>query len=307
MKPTVLVATMLCFVSPLLVSAQNGQVGPVFQVTSVKPSAPSNAWPRPNATLEWRPGRFTATRMILPFLIADAYNIPRYRIEGGPAWMQSEQFDITATFTEGAGRDDRRAMLRTLLRDRFALAAHTDTRETRVYNLVMAREDRRFGPRLTRPDDTVDCQRIQAARRDANPKAPYAAKDFFAAFENGPDISGPICDSNSVRRFLPGGGSADTAWGSKQPIAHLAEYLTSVVERPVLDRTGLTGEFDYRLEHSRPSLSTPTGADPDAPQPRNVGPPLFTALQEQLGLKLEAAEGSVEFLIIDRVQRPTPN
>lgn len=307
MKPTVLVATMLSLVSPLFAGPQNARLEPVFQVASVKPSAPSNSWPRPNATLEWRPGRFTATRLTLPFLIADAYNIPRYRIEGAPGWMQSEQFDITATFAEGAGPDVRRAMSQALLRDRFAFAAHTDKRETRVYNLVMAREERRFGPRLTRPDDTVDCARIQAARRDANPKAPYAAKDFLAAFENGPDISGPICDSNSVRRFFPGGGSADTAWGSRQPIAYLAEYLTSVVERPVLDRTGLTGEFDFRLEHSRPSLSTPTGADADTPQLRNVGPPLFTALQEQLGLKLEAAEGPVEFLIIDRVQRPTPN
>ncbi|MGH9240642.1 MAG: TIGR03435 family protein [Vicinamibacterales bacterium] len=307
MKPTVLVATMLSLVSPLFAGPQNARLEPVFQVASVKPSAPSNSWPRPNATLEWRPGRFTATRLTLPFLIADAYHIPRYRIEGAPGWMQSEQFDITATFAEGAGPDVRRAMSQALLRDRFAFAAHTDKRETRVYNLVMAREERRFGPRLTRPDDTVDCARIQAARRDANPKAPYAAKDFLAAFENGPDISGPICDSNSVRRFFPGGGSADTAWGSRQPIAYLAEYLTSVVERPVLDRTGLTGEFDFRLEHSRPSLSTPTGADADTPQLRNVGPPLFTALQEQLGLKLEAAEGPVEFLIIDRVQRPTPN
>jgi uncharacterized protein (TIGR03435 family) len=198
-------------------------------------------------------------------------------------------------------------MLRALLRERFGFFAHREERETKVYNLVLAREDGRLGPRLRRPDDAVNCESIQAARREANPKLPYAAGGLLALFQNGPDLNGPICDTNSVKRFLPGGGYTETTWASRRPLAYLAEYLTGVLDRPVLDRTGLTGEFDLLLEHSQPSLTTSPSTDTNVPQVRNVGPTLFTALEEQLGLKLSTARGPIEFLIIDGVQRPTPN
>lgn len=307
MKRAVLWTVTLGLFSSLPSMAQNEPPGPVFEVASVRPSPTTTAFPRPSSTLEWSSRRFTASRLALPFLISEAYDLPRYRIEGGPGWMQSEEFDIAATFAGGDGRDQRRAMLRALLRERFGFVAHLEERETRVYELVLAREDGRLGPRLTRPDNAVDCESLQAARRKANPKLPYSSGGFLGVFQNGPDLNGPICDTNAVKRFLPGGGYTETMWASRRPLPYLAEYLTSVLDRPVVDRTGLTGEFDLRLEHSQSSLTTPSSTDPNVPQVRNVGPPLFTAVEEQLGLKLQSARGPVEFLIIDRVQRPTAN
>jgi uncharacterized protein (TIGR03435 family) len=162
-------------------------------------------------------------------------------------------------------------MVRTLLADRFKLAVHHETRELPIYALLLARNDGRLGPKL-QPSTCV------AGRRP-----PGDATAQPCGFRPGPGI------------FVSGG----------VPIAMLATFVSSAVRRSVVDRTGLDGNFDIDL-HWLPDNS-PLGPQPDTPPPDPGGPSIFTALQEQLGLKLESTRGPVDVLVIDHVEQPTPD
>jgi uncharacterized protein (TIGR03435 family) len=177
---------------------------------------------------------------------------------------------------------------------------HEEVRDAPVYELVLAREDGRFGPGLTRPDDSIDCEQVEVDRRA------YIAKRSRQFRENAsllPD--GPTCGNLSSSRPTVDGGT-QAAWAAgAEPVATLVRYLAPQVRRPVIDRTGLTGEFDFRLEYIEPGLGT-SQAGADRPTPFDA-PALVVALEEQLGLKLEDARGPVPVLVIDEVQRPDPN
>jgi uncharacterized protein (TIGR03435 family) len=307
MKRTRLLVLLLGIAGPICVNGQAAE--PAFEVASVRPAAVSNQPFGRVSILKWEPERFVAQRITMIALIGEAYDVPQRLIDGGPQWIKSEEFDITATYSNRVGRDERLAMLRAFLRDRFGLMLRRQIRDAQVYELVLARDDGRVGPRLRRPDDTVDCEAVLSARRKASPVGPnYAARGLASVLENGPDLTGPVCDSDAVYRGLPGGGYARSWWASRKPMSYLAEYLSSVAERPVLDHTGLRGEFDMVLEHSPQPLTTPPTDQPSSDiQIRNIGPSLFIALEEQLGLTLRSTRGPVEFFVIDSVQRPTPN
>lgn len=184
------------------------------------------------------------------------------RVTGAPEWVQNERFDITATLPEGATPRDVPARLRTLLAERFSLVVRRETRNAPAYALVMAQGVGRFGPRLRR--STVDCAAEQkAGRQNAHCQTQV--------------------DSNIQIRG--------------QGMATLARLLPSFTQRPVVDRTGLTGVFDVDLEI--PPQSTSAGTD--------TGGGIFTAISEQLGLKLESTQAPLEFIVVERVERPTAN
>lgn len=235
-------------------------------------------------------GRFTATNTPLRALIRLAYGsdtllLPNEQIVGGPGWIDSDRFDIVAKAAGEVGPDPaiaRRqlyAMLRTLLEDRFKLKAHMESRELPIFFLVIAKKDGTLGPQLTR--STLDC----------SPGAP--------------DTQGPKrrCGITS-----PGPGVVIVGGAT---ISQLAAFLqlSPAVARIVRDRTGLTGAFDLRLEYVPPLLLGPNPgsvvANPAADT--GSGPTLLTALQEQLGLKLEPAKGPVDVLVIDHVEALTPD
>jgi uncharacterized protein (TIGR03435 family) len=178
------------------------------------------------------------------------------------------------------------AMLRTLLKDRFRLAAHNETRELPAYALVMTRSDNAFGPRLRRSEvSEVDCAARRAAIRRREQVAPQQPG------------RPPVCGSG---RTVPGKISA-VGW----PMEQLVNALTPFAGRVVLERTGLSGLFDVDLEWTPDQLPR---QPPDDPEPLRIdpnGPSLFTALQEQLGLKLESTRGPVEVLVIDRAEKPS--
>ena len=209
-------------------------------------------------------------------LILFAHDIQRPYLIGLPGWAENERFDIVARAggvaqTLPAGGNVEWLMLRKLLEDRFKLTAHAETREMQVYALVMARRDGRLGPQLRRSQ--VDCT--------STPPAPPAA--------NGGGQ--PPC----ARRNGPGFTAA-----VGQPISAFLFFLTGQVQRAVVDRTGLTGTWDIELTFSPDGFSDPA-------TPQNSGPSLFTALQEQLGLRLEPSSGPVQVLVVDRIERPTEN
>jgi uncharacterized protein (TIGR03435 family) len=259
----------------------------VFEVASVKPNQSGELGIRMQI-----PGtdRFTATNVPVRELIRMAYDTQDVRLVGGPDWIRSERFDIVAKSEQPfpawgpAGPPmPLLLMLRALLADRFGLVIHQETRELPVYALVLAREDRRFGPDLNA--SKLDCASQARAGRAGPPPGPPA------------NPAEPTCGMRIAPGQMVIGGT---------PISQLASVLSQFVQRVVLDRTQLTGPFDLRLSWTperMPQGTPPPGAPPLPPVDPN-GPSLFAALQEQLGLKLESTRAPLEVLVIDRVDRP---
>jgi uncharacterized protein (TIGR03435 family) len=269
-------------VTPLLQTAAE----PSFEVASVKPNkgdGPTESGTQPG-------GRVAMVNVPLRFLIRSAYQIQDDQIVDAPAWIASEHFDVLAKAandfpppTAGAP-GPLPAMMRTLLAERFKLSVHRETREFPAYALRLARRDGRLGPSL-HPSAT-DCVAAAAARARGAQPAPA------------PD-GRPQCGVRAAGGRMMAGAI---------PLPQLAAWLSSTVQRVVLDRTGLTGNFDLELrwtpertgQGTPPPATPPATADPDAPS-------IFTALQEQLGLRLESIRNPVEVLVIDHVERPTPD
>jgi len=253
---------------------------PKFEVTSVKKSGPT---PQMGMMFGLRPnGRF-AMEMPVGALITLAYGIHRFQLIGGPAWLNTDRFTINAVEEDlpipptVPGTPTRMQLLvRSLLQERFALVIHNETRELPLSYLVLAREDRKLGDRL-RPS-TVDCsaylaERAKAAKEGAPPTPPVPSKP------------GEILPCT-----LMGGFGRITA-GSAQ-MSNVASMLGNMLGRPIYDRTNLTGSFDIQLEYTPDQMpQLPPGATlpPGLTMPSPDGPSLSTALQEQLGLKLENA------------------
>ena len=220
-----------------------------------------------SASTSGRAGTFTAINTRLLALIARAYRLREFQVTG-PDWINAERFDINARAPEGATSADNAIMLRTLLVERFKLMAHTEMREQPIYALVVARSDGRLGPRIK--PSTLDC-----------PSQPASSRCGL--------------DSNV-------GDAVGKLTGTGQTPQNIAAALGNVgLSRLVVDRTGLMGGFDFELQWTADTGRPAAGTSPsDAPS-------IFTALQEQLGLKLEAQRGPVEFLVIDSIGRPTPD
>jgi uncharacterized protein (TIGR03435 family) len=267
-----------------------------FEVASVRP----NELGSQSQLSESRSGRFTARYVTLEGLIRSAYGkeelpLTEHEVEGGPTWLYEDRFDVLATMpgTPDSPRGTFPAtvltMLRNLLEERFHLKAHFETREEPLFALVLAREDGTLGPDLRRR--TLPCTAV-------------AVRDRLELFA--PPSSNPrrMCGGRTGPGMLMGTGLTMTNLVSALSQARLVPG----VGRVVVDRTGLTGTFDVDLQWT---MATPLTGDTQgaAPAPSidaNV-PSLFTALQEQLGLKLVSTKGLVEVLVIDHVEQPTPN
>jgi uncharacterized protein (TIGR03435 family) len=219
-------------------------------------------------------GRYAIGGFTLAALIRSAYRVQEFQIVGGPDWMSSDRFNVEATYAEAPGVPSRTdLMLRTLLTERFKLAVHNETRERPVYALVLARADRRFGPQLQK--SAGDCA---TAKGDA------------------------ACGSSVGPGFIRSRG---------RTMAQLAESLSqltntgSSLNRLIVDRTGLEGQYDVTLKFTPDNI--PGGTVPGFPAVDPNGPSIFTALQEQLGLKLDSQRAPVNVLVVDRAERPTEN
>ena len=239
-------------------------------------------------------GRIIMNNLSLRSLILGAFGLQPQQLAGGPDWIDSARFDITAqasgelAVTEPGTVGPMNLMMQRMLADRFQLAVHTERRELPIYALTMARSDRRLGPRIRTA--AIDCQAVmnammKQAQAGGAPPAPAQRPD-----------GGPGCGMRL------GPGSQLTAGGTS--MAALARLLANPVGRLVLDRTGLTGGFDFDVEFA---VDPAALAGAGAPAADANAPSIFTALEEQLGLKLQAERAPVEVLVIDRVERPTEN
>lgn len=262
------------FLAPVLVcfaTALFAQSDPSFDVASIKRNPSLNDYggggPRPG-------GRYRLSNMPARSIISVAWNVPTDRVLGGPDWASTDRYDLDATMKENATQDDMRAMLRSLLRERFMLAAHVEQRNLPVYNLTRARPGERLGPGLE--PSAFDCNDPAARKRDTT--AALAARNGRM-----------LCGFTVNEGVLDAGGTT---------METFAQLLTFQVGRPVIDRTKLTGGYNVLLKWT-PTLGT------DAPVGDAVS--IFTAMQEQLGLRLESGAAPLDVVVIDRIERPSAN
>jgi uncharacterized protein (TIGR03435 family) len=244
------------------------------------------------------PGRFDST-VPVAILLRQALQKPDYQIVGAPGWMDTERYSITAKAPEGAPPAAISVMLVNLLKDRFQLATHLETREQPIFNLVFARADGRLGPDLKAT--SAECQAIMVERIAAAKAA--AGRGGPPALPSMPGPNDPLpC---GFGRLLPGSVAV-----SGRTLAQFVSVLSDLARRPVIDKTGLTGMYDFALKFAPETAGAPgpfammpggptlPPVDPDAPS-------FVTAVQEQLGLKLESARGPVEVVVIDKFEKPT--
>jgi uncharacterized protein (TIGR03435 family) len=255
-----------------------------YEVVSIKPNNSSNRGNRQNA-----PDGFTETNVPLQILVLRAFGIQEFQLAGAPSWISSERFDIDAKMDttvadafQKLNPDDQRIarqqMLQAVLADRLGMTFHREDRMFQVYSLMIGKK----GPKLheAKPGDTY----------------PNGIK-----YPNGGGGAGAI-----MMRMSP---EAHILTAQAVPIASLINQLRlESLGRPVLDKTGLTGKYDFTLTWAPENVSISgvatqspiTTGDPGAPS-------LFTALEEQLGLKLESVKAPIEIIVIDHVNRPSGN
>ena len=256
---------------------------PSFEVASVKPNTSNSG----SSSARSVKGSFTILNQSARMVIVNAYDVLPERVVGGPSWIDNTRFDVNARAPEGTPDSQLPLMMRTLLAERFKLVARTEMREQPVYALILATPGQ-LGPNLK---PSADCNK--AAQSSFGPRGfgPGASPGLAPP----PQGQLPAC---GVRSSSDGRGT--TIFGGARTMADLARTLDGTGGRVVVDRTGLTGTFNFELRYARDNLQSPPGNDSDLPT-------VFTALQEQLGLKLESERGPVEFLVIDSVEPPTPD
>jgi len=272
----------------LAAQSQPIAAGPIFEVASIKPNPTGRVGPTQSRIQPG--GRFVAENVPIVLLIGQAYPVQAYQLIGGPSWIWSEGFDVDAKangeLLPTGGRRPIQGALRGLLADRFKLATHTETRRLPIYALVLARNDGRLGPNLTRSSRT-DCSAIlaevAAAPRQGGPPPP--------------GDQAPPCGGLNRTGML----AVDSA-----TLDRLCNYLSAELHKKVVDQTGLSGLFNAHLTWT-PDQMPPGPPDPSLPPVDPNGPSIFTAMQEQLGLKLRSTTGPVDVLVIDSVERPTTN
>jgi uncharacterized protein (TIGR03435 family) len=202
------------------------------------------------------PGRLTISDETIEVLIKLAYGLREYQF-AGPDWLHTSRYNIVATTASPQSRSVQLAMLRRLLIDRFKLAIHHESKTLSIYALIAGKTG------------------LKLKLMDENLPAPF---ELYSNFSMSP---------------TPGGATELRGYGS---LGQLSDFLTRLVERPVLDRTGIAGNFDIRLLCAI-----------DGYPGFESSPSVFDAVQSQLGLKLEARSSPVEITLVDHVEKPTEN
>jgi uncharacterized protein (TIGR03435 family) len=294
-----------------ILSAQSKPSEPTFDVVSIKRNAASQAGRFENPTRIDQPdGGFTWTSVPVMMLIARAYplGVPADMV-GLPDWARREYYNVSATSTLAkATPEDRIAMLRAMLADRFKLVVHVEKREQQVYDLVLARGDGRLGPGL-KPSDT-DCATQLAAQRAAFEAAQSGGAPPPPPRPGLPDFKVPPapCTLRVIAAMLrdktgDGQGRLGDLLEGETTIGSLAQGLRMSTRLEVVDKTGLTGTYHMRMDFDQ----TASFKGPDLAPSLDAPPSVFTALREQLGLKLESSRIERDTLIVDRLERPTEN
>ena len=277
---TALLTTFVVGTSVALFSQQQADQNPIaFDVASIKPtSVPDFVLRRPPS-----PDRFVRQSITLSQLLVYAYDVSPFQVAGGDEWTRTSRFDVEAKAAERPKADQMRTMVKRLLAERLRLRLHTETRELPRYKLLKARADGRLGDRLRRSN--FDCAAITSAPDYKQPSGLLAGGEV------------PPC----IVMLKVNGAGTPTITMRGTSISRLARVLEDRAGRVIIDKTGLGGAYDVDFEWELPSRSGPPTTLP------SESLSLFTVLEEQLGLKLESERGPVDVLVIDHVERPTPD
>lgn len=261
---------------------------PTFEVASVKRSAPFKPGvffgPARGGPGTADPEQITWSYATLKGMLMTAYDMKSYQVSG-PDWLNTERYDVVAKVGNGATKEQVQAMWRNLLTERFGVALHHESKELQVEELVIAKG----GPKL------------KESKEDPATPPPEGPPKL-----NHGELAGP----GLVTRIFPDPhGPRALTVAKAQPISQLATMLTNQLHRPVLDKTGLTGKYDFSLEFA-PVLNVPPPL-PGAPSGATAAEPapdLAAAVQQQLGLKLVASKATLEVIVIDKAEKvPTSN
>jgi uncharacterized protein (TIGR03435 family) len=262
----------ICCMVVLAVSLASAQSPgrPSFEVASFRrntvPDTDSRFGPRPG-------GRWSMENSSIATLIHAAYPTQLRELVGAPGWVTSDRYDLDAKAAGEPSREELSLMLQMLLAERLKLSLHTEQRERPVFALTRARSDGPPGLVASK----VDCDAVNAARRAGRrPEGPMPAN-------GAPPCAWSVSAGDAV--VLRFGGL---------PLSRLSDAVGLPDGRVVIDRTGLTGPYEFTLRYSTD------------PAPADI-PSLFVALEEQLGLKLVPDRASLPVLVIDHIERPTPN
>lgn len=239
---------------------------------------------------------FSATNQALIAYMRFAYKLGQNDLLGLPAWVYEDRFDIEARTQENPTKDQVRLMMQSLLADRFKLTKHTERRTKPVFTLVLAKAGKR-GPQLQAHSD-------DGCSASSTPQTPGMPLPAAPSSKSGLQLPPIPCDS--IGPIPASAFDRGRLGGRRVTIGRIASFLTNPytgVDRPVIDRTGLVGTFDFSLEWSlgADSIQPPGALPPDA------GPTFLEALEEQLGFKLKSTTGPVDVLVIDHVEHPSPN
>jgi uncharacterized protein (TIGR03435 family) len=249
--------------------SQDAALPAKFDVVSIKLNTSGDF----NAGIHSFPHRFEARNVWLRYLIQFAWNVKDFQLTGGPGWIGSDRYNVEATADKNANAEQQRLMVQALLEDRFQLKLHRESRESLAYALVPAKSG----------------IKLQASKACEEPKSDTQ------------DSKG--CGNITM--------SQQRVDGTGISMEAFATALSQTVQQPVIDHTGFTGKFDVHVEwaqdQSTPGILVPDLGPPDSDATDPNGKSIFTVLQEQLGLKLESIKGPVEFLVIDRLERPSEN
>jgi uncharacterized protein (TIGR03435 family) len=247
---------------------------PRFDVASIKRNLSGNEGSRGRI----QPGgRVSFTNEPLRRMILDAYRLQDFQLVGGPDWVSADRWDVVAKAEGDPPISQVLEMIRTLLADRFKLVTHQEMRDAPIYALVIAKPDHRLGGQLHQ--SSTDCAALAADARARGGTPP-------------PTVNGRVsCGMNTNDGYLE---------ANAVTMGVFARRIATIAGRTVVDKTDLTGNFDLTLKwtpDASPGADRPAAANSESPT-------FFTALQEQLGLKLESQRGSVEFLVIDSAEHP---
>jgi uncharacterized protein (TIGR03435 family) len=250
--------------------AQTNTPRPEFVVASIKPNTTGCC-----VSGGVGDGGSSNRDVTLKMLIGTAYRVQEFQISGGPGWIGSDRFDVVGKAEDPkADFDQLRLMLQSLLKDRFKLKFHRETKEVPVYALVVGKG----GPKFRLDSDQIS-----------------------------PDVNGPALAGAGPNRGAIRFG-ADSLIGNAVTMSLFARSLSQRLDRLVIDRTNLAGRFNVQLRWTPADGENPLDPGGIALPPADPSlPSVFTAIQEQLGLKLESARGNVEVLVIDHVEQPTAN
>jgi uncharacterized protein (TIGR03435 family) len=254
-----------------------------FETTSIKRNPPRDALP----IAAVRGDRFIAPSTTVRDLIRVANLVEDIQIDGGPGWIASDRFAIEATTGPNVTADDARAMVRAMLADRFKLKIHTEKRDLQGFNLIAVR-----GNTSDRRPSGPECAPLRTPAGIPAPPPPPPPPGGAQVL--------PLTAGTALSKC---GAALGPFWFSARAISseQFATLLARTIRRPVVDRTNLTGPYDFDVTFQQESPTpSPIPAPADAPS-------IFTAVQEQLGLKLDPQRVPTDVIVIDSVERPSEN